>query len=906
MNWLKQLMTRNALKRDLAEEMRQHLGEKIEALIAEGLNRSEAEHRARREFGNVTLLEERSREIWDWTAVEFLMADAYYAVRRLVQTPGFTIVCLLTLALGIGVNTGIFTLLNAVLLKSLPVPAPDQLFLVKQSGRTAEKTRFSYPLYQRVSRQIPDAISIAAMGWPDLFFVGSGSGPDETATGQLVSSGFFETFETQPLLGRLFDQDEDDRAGGHSEAVVSYEYWQRHLAADTAVMGRTLLVNHVPFVIIGITKPGFFGARPEAQPDFWLPLAAQFDVHYHSHYSDTTDADPSKPWLAQEDINWLQFVVRVKDSAAVPRFTAVMNRLFHDELQNLIRNGDDPQRQRRLQDAYLTLEPGQKGFATLREQFRNPLFLLFALTFIILLIACANVANLLLARASARERANAIQISIGAGRWRLLRQILIESLLLSFGGGLCGIGVAFWCAHVIPKWVWTPDRVLPLNLAPDWRILLFGIAMAVLTGTLFGLAPAIECLRVDPVVALKTNAKTTHGRTSGRRWSLRNSLVMGQVALSLLLLAAAGMFWRTLTNYSQLDPGFDRDHLLSVRVDTHLITYNPADFLSLYRRLVDGLNALPGVRSSSVASCALVVGCLDASDVFLFDKSSGTADRVNAQMQAVSLGYFHTVGVHLLRGRLFRTTDKDTSPRVALVNQTFANRFSNRRDVLGRRFAYDLDSTQRFEIVGLVSDARVNDVRQVAPPLIYFSIEQAPGNIGSIDILTAANPKSLVSEARQIVRKVDPRLSILRVNTLSDQVLQNLTIPRVIALLAGMFGILALGLACLGLYGVMSYLVGQRTAEIGIRLALGSNRSLVLWLVLKESLLLAAIGVAAGLALSLAVMQFATSFLYGLSADDPPTMTAAGLLLLFVSIMAGVLPAWKAATVNPMDALRAE
>ena len=405
MNWLKQLLTRDGLKNEVAEEIRQHLQERTEALMTEGLSRREAESRAKREFGNITLLEERSRETWEWSVVESWLADIRRAIRRLLQTPGFTLVCLVTLALGIGANAGIFALLNAVLLKSLPVPAPEQLFLVKQSGRSAEKTRFSNPVFQRFSQQLPPLTSMAAMAWPDSFYVSSG-GPDEPATGQLVSSNFFEVFETQPALGRLFAEQKKDNARGGSVAVISYGYWQKHLAGDSAVIGQKLLINHLPVTIIGVTVPGFFGARPEARPDFWLPLTQQSEVHYHSHYSSTTAADPLKPWPPQENIHWLQFVVRIQDAAAFPRFTAVMNRISQEELRRLIQHEPDPVQQQALRRSYLTLEPGQKGFATLRVQFRQPLFLLLALAAVILLITCANVANLLLARAAARERAH--------------------------------------------------------------------------------------------------------------------------------------------------------------------------------------------------------------------------------------------------------------------------------------------------------------------------------------------------------------------------------------------------------------------------------------------------------------------------------------------------------------------
>ncbi len=904
MNWLRQLLARDGLKNDAAEEIRQHLQERAEALMAEGLSRFDAESRAKREFGNVTLVEEQSRETWN-LAIESWVSDIRQAVRRSLQTPAFTLVCLVTLALGIGANAGIFTLLNAVLFKSLPVPAPEQLFLVKQSGKPADKTRFSYPFFQRFSQQLPPLTSMAAMAWPDSFYVSSG-GPDEPATGQLVSRNFFEVFETHAVLGRLFSEQKSGEARDDLVAVISYDYWQNHLAGDPAVIGRKLVVNHAPVAVIGVAMPGFFGARPESRPDFWVPLTAQSEVHYHDHYSSATAADPFRPWPPQEEIQWLQFVVRIQDTAALPRFMAVMNRVVHEELARVIQHEPDPVERQALRHRFLVLEPGQKGFATLRERFRQPLFLLFALAFVILLITCANVANLLLARAAARERANAIQLSIGAGRSRLVREMLTESLLLSVAGASCGILIAFWCERVIPKWASSTDVAVPLNLSPDWRILLFGVATALLTGFLFGLAPALQSARVDPVIALKANAKGVHGSGSESRWVLRKNLVVGQVALCLLLLVGSGMFWRTLQNYSRLDPGFDRNHLLSIRIDTHLVSYQPSDFLTLYRRLVDSLDTMPGVHSSSVASCALVVGCLDASEFYLADDRTGTPQRFNAQVNAVSLRYFQTIGIQLLHGRAFGPDDNLRSQRVAIVNQTLANRLSKGRDILGRHFAYDMNSPQQIEIIGVASDARVNDVRQVAPPLIYFPIEQTPGNIDSIDVRVMSSPQALIAQARKAVLSVDPRISIIEISTMSDQVQRNLAQPRLIARLTGIFGLLALALACLGLYGVMSYMVGRRTAEIGIRLALGSRRSGMIWLVWKETLFLVGSGLVLGLGLSVAAMPLVTGFLYGLSPGDPQTTILAALLLLVVSMAASFFPAWRAATVSPIEALRAE
>jgi len=425
------------------------------------------------------------------------------------------------------------------------------------------------------------------------------------------------------------------------------------------------------------------------------------------------------------------------------------------------------------------------------------------------------------------------------------------------------------------------------------------------TGLLFGLAPALKSAHVDPASVLKGSAQSISGREA--RWSLRKGLVAVQVALSLVLLVGAGMFVRTLGNYSRLNPGFDRDHLLSVHLDTHLVNYLASDFPSLYERLTSQLEAIPGVRSASVTTCSIVSGCVDSSAIRIADDNHPEGSRHGeSQVNNVAPNYFETVGIGLLQGRAFATIDGPTSPKVAMVNQAFARKFLSGSDAVGRRFSYTDNAQVTFAIVGLVADARVNDIREAAPPVIYFPIAQAPGNIDGLEIRTMADPQWIATQVRQAVAAVDHRIPIIDITTLNEEVKSNLTQQRLIARLTSIFGLLALGLACLGLYGVMSYIVERRTSEIGVRLALGSTRSAVLRLVLKETLLLITLGGLIGLALSIAAMHLATSFLFGLSPEDPVTIVGALLLLLLVSMAAGFFPAWRAASVDPMQALRTE
>ena len=888
----------------LGAELESHLQMHIDDHVRSGMAPQEARRQALIRLGGLEQAQQAFREQATLPALEILLHDVRYALRQLRRSPGFATVALLTLALGIGATTGIFTLVDAVLLKSLPVPRPEQLLLVKQTDHPAEKTRVSYPFFLHVGRQLPDTAAIGAMTWPDNFYINAGTEQPERASGQLVSGNYFQVFETWPFLGRLLTPADDDKVSGSAVAVISYGYWQRRFAGEPGVIGRKVTVNGVPFSIVGVAARGFFGARAGKEPDFWMPLTMQSDVRYHDHYSDIA-GEPSKPWIPQGRIFWLQLIVRVKEPAALAQVTTVMNRVYRNDLLQATQGVSDPDLVRWFQTVSLTFEPGQQGFANLRREFEQPLLLLMGMAVMVLLIACANIANLLLARAAARQRGFAVRFSMGASRSRLIRQMLTECVLLSSFGGVLGIAVAFACTSVLPKWASTDSIPIPLNLTPDARVLIFSVVVTMATGLLFGLAPALKSAHVDPASVLKGSAQSISGREA--RWSLRKALVAVQVALSLVLLVGAGMFVRTLGNYSRLNPGFDRDHLLSVHLDTHMVDYQASDFPSLYERLTNQLEAIPGVRSASVTTCSIVSGCLDSSAIRVVDDSQHQGSRkAETQMNNVAPNYFDTVGIGLLQGRGFATNDGPASPKVAIVNQTFARQLLSGGEFVGRRFSYADMPQETFTIVGVVADARVNDIREAATPFVYLPIAQAPGNIDGLEIRTMADPQWIAPQVRQAVAAVDHRIPIIDIITLNEEVKNNLTQQRLIARLTSIFGLLALGLACLGLYGVMSYIVERRTSEIGVRLALGSTRSAVLRLVLKETLLLIALGGMVGLALSIAAMHLATSFLFGLSPEDPATIVGALLLLLLVSMAAGYFPAWRAASVHPMQALRTE
>lgn len=831
-----------------------------------------------------------------------LMQDLRYALRQLRKSPGFTFVALATLALGIGANTGIFTLVNAVMLKALPVPNPEQLFLVMQNDFRPQNTRFSYPFFQQARAAMPRGSQLAAASWPGDFYASFGSGEPEMVTGQLVSGNYFATLQTYAELGRLLDENDDRTAGSSPVAVISYACWQRRFGRDPNVLGRKLVVNSMPIQIVGVAGQRFFGTRVGAAPEFWLPTSMQASVHYEQHYSKNTSDDSEKPWLSQPGVRWLQFTIRITDVHSVAQTSAALNHIFHLNLVQAAASEQDPSERESMLRAKLTLIPGARGLPNLENTFSKPLLALMAMVGIILLIACANLANLLLARATAREREIAVRLSLGATRPGVVRQLLVECVLLSLCGAACGVAIAYWLTSVLPHWASSGTTQIPIDLSPDARVLIFSAVVAILTGILFGLAPALQGSQIEPVHALKSGVRTASG---GGQWSLKQALVTGQIALSLVLLVGAGLFVRTLRNYSTLDPGFDRDRLITVELDTHLGGYSSAQLTSLYRGILDRVDAIPGVRSSSFLSCEIASGCGDASDIF-FSGVPHSNGETDAQERFVTHDFFETTAIPLLRGRLFADSDTEKSPKVVVVNETFVRQFLAGRDPIGQYYGYDAANPHAFQIVGVVKDSRFNDVRESVPPTIFHSLSQDPIGVGSLNVRTFGDPSPLVAQIRDAVKSVDPKLPIANSSTVSQVVSEGLWGYRLIARLASIFGFLALGLACLGLYGVLSYAVARRTAELGVRMALGAPRRAVLWLVLHQTLAMAAMGIAAGLLLSFAAGRAVRSLLFGLSPHDPGTMLAAAVTLLVVAIASGLIPALRAARVNPSDALRAE
>jgi predicted permease len=832
-----------------------------------------------------------------------LLQDLRYALRRLRKSPGFTAVAVLTLALGIGANTGIFTLVNAVMLKSLPLPNPEEIYLVNEGDFEPQNTRFAYRTFQNQRAAMPHGVDLAAASWPGRFYASLGGGEREMSTGQLVSGNYFGTMGTYAEKGRLLGESDDREVAGSPVAVISYACWERHFGRDPNVIGHKLTINGMPLEIVGVAARGFFGAQIGAAPEFWLPATMQSAVRYQQHYSQDTNARTNEPWVLQPDIRWLQVIIRAPSGTQVAQTSAALNQVFHAELQQAAAREKDPSERDRMLRARLNLVPGARGLPNLRHSFSQPLLALMAMVGIILLIACANLANLLLARAASREREIAVRLSIGASRSRLVRQLLVECILLSFVGAGLGSTIAYWLCGILPRWASSHGTPIPLDLSPDARVLFFSVAVAVLTGIAFGLAPALQGTRVEPIHALKSGGRSAAGASS--RWSLKQTLVAMQVAMSLVLLVGAGLFVRTLRNYSTFDPGFDRDHLVTVDLDTHLAGYAPAQLPPLYQKLIERVEAIPGVRSAALLTCGIAQGCGAASDIFL-PGVPHTNGETDAQERFVSPGFFTTTGIPLVQGRTLADSDVQNSPKVVVVNETFVRQFLAGKDPIGQYYGYDAENPRQFQIVGVIKDSRVNDVREEVPPMSFHSLSQNAVDVESLNVRTFGDPAPLVAQIREAVRGVDPKLPIASSSTVANVVSEGLWAYRLIARLASIFGGLALALACLGLYGVMSYTVARRTAELGIRFALGATRASVLSLIFRNVLFVVGAGLLLGLALSFASVRAVSSMLFGLSPYDPLTIVGAAAVLTIVAILAGLRPALRAARVDPMEALRTE
>ena len=721
-----------------------------------------------------------------------------------------------------------------------------------------------------------------------------GSASLEPMNVQLVSGTYFPMLRVKPILGRAFTEAEDEPAGGHPVAMVSYSWWKRRFNRDPAVVGKTLKLGSTLYTIIGVAPPEFFGTKVGESPDLWIPLSM--------------DKQVSPGWNGLDN-KWFQSLyifARLKPGVSREQAEANVNLLagqtWHEHLGPVLLS---KQQQEDLEHAHIELTPAARGLSRLRFQFSLPLQILMAVVGLVLLIACANIANLLLARATTRQREIAVRLALGAGRTRLIRQMLTESLLLALLGGALGVMFASWASEALLAMVSAGPERLPLNVAPDARVLAFTLLLSLGTALLFGIAPALRATRVD----LSPSLKEGRGMAAvASRSPLAKVLIVTQVALSLVLLIGAGLFLRSLANLASVDEGFNNENVLLFAIDPVDVGYKEdARLANLYQQIEQRVSALPGVRAASVSFFTFNQG--EWSTLVSVQGSTSTPENMHDVMHnVVGPGYFATMGIPLLVGRAFGPQDTEKSPKVAVINETMARRFFPGGSPLGRRFGIgdDPKNSNDIEVVGVVKDAKYESLREEPQPAAYYPYTQRIGYYYDFEVRYSGDPQAIVSEVRRAVGEVDRSLPLTYGNTLAQQVERSITSQTLVAQLSTFFGLLAVFLACIGIYGLMSYAVSRRTNEIGIRMVLGAGRSSLLWMVMRESLTLVMIGLAVGLGAALAATRVVASQLYGLEPHDPATVAAAVCLLLAVAAFASFVPARRASEVDPMAALRYE
>ena len=897
----KNLSRRNQLDDDLDEELRSYL-ESVEAeKMRAGMNRDEAYRAARREMGGVDQVRQGVREIRTGVSLDRLAQDLRYGLRTLAKNPSFTLVAVTTLALGIGANTAMFSLLNQVVLRLLPVKEPERLVIVRETGdhfgNSYGPNTISWPMFEdlRDHNQVFSGMFCRFAATVDL----SDSARAEQIPAELVSGSYFPVLGVGAALGRTIAPDDDAVPDSKPVVVLSYSFWQSYYNGDRSILGRTINLNSQPMTVIGVALPGFDGVEMGAPAKVFVPIMMKTEMTPHS--------DGLKD--RRRRLSWVTSYGRLKPGTSIEMAQASLQPLLHSILEleaeqpEFARSATAADRESFLRNR-IELLPGSDS--DLCEYMSKPLWVLFALTAAVLLLACANLANLLLARATAREKEFAVRLAIGAGRVRIVRQLLVESLLLSGSGAILGLALAFLADRILLRIYLPADAAgeIAVSPIPDWRVLAFALGAMLVTSLFFGLLPAIRSSQTD----ITTSLKDRSGAGSTGAIPLRRILAGIQVALSLLLLVGAGLFVRTLRNLENVGPGFPTDHLLTFTNAPTLSGYSFAETKAFYDRLKINLETMPGVTSVAFSTMPILRGFAWQNAIVGKD-FEGTPIEQQPVLSQVDPNYFATLGIPIVAGRAFST--QDVAPTdYAVVNESFAREYFSGRNPLGQRFGLVSDTesvTPRTEVIGVIPDRKYRDLRETPPPQAYFPYLAVSNVRGmTVYVRTQTDPRQFEDALRQRMHQFDPHVPVVDLQTVSEQIDFSLRTERLVASLSAVFGGFATLLAVIGLYGVMAYVVTRRTREMGIRIALGARRGSVVALVMREVLVLIGVGLAAGAVLALLLMQFVRSQLYGLNPHDPGTLVAAALVLTLASGLAGLVPALRASRVDPVTALRQE
>ncbi|HZI61652.1 MAG TPA: ABC transporter permease [Pyrinomonadaceae bacterium] len=838
--------------------------------------------------------------------MENLFKDIRYGFRGLLKRKAFAAVAVLTLALGIGANTAIFTLVNAVLLKKLPVSNPQELVLfsdmtgegtsVEDTPRSGKWSRFSYASYKYFRDHNDSFQDIAALrsGVTRLSVRQTDAQANAAArsSGQLVSGNYFSLLGVQAMRGRVLTP-EDDKPGAEPAAVINHRYWEKELNSDPSVVGKRFIINGTSFTIVGVTSPEFFGERVRRPPDFWLPLALQPQVELRNSFLDNTQ------------VYWLMVMGRLKPGVTMAQAQGSVNVQLQQFLTDQAGSELTDQRKLRIQNTNVELVDGSGGISGLRVLYSKPLHMLMAIVGMVLFIACANVGSLLLSRAASRKAEISLRMALGATRLRIVRQLLTESMLLALIGGVCGVLLAQWGVTVLVNLV---ASQAPLDTRADAGILTFTVGVSVLAGLLFGLVPAIQASRTDLASAMKEKTRTMRGFG---RVSLSAVLVVLQVAISMVLLTGAGLFARSLAKLQSEDVGFDRANMLLVGIDPRLAGYKPIELASLYQQVLERVSTVANVQSVSMATYSPLSGSQRSSSIVISGSTNDQDSEPVVDDMLIGPNYARTMGIPLLRGREIEIRDTASGPRVAVVNQTFVEKYFKDQNPIGRTFTFDdeTDNGAPLEIVGVIGDVKSADTRKPATPSVFrpiLQIQDQSAYTVNIQIRTNGDPAAVTAPVRQMINQIDDKLPIYGVTTMHEQIAERHNQDRLSAQLVSFFGALALILACIGLYGVMAHGVARRTNEIGIRMALGAKGGNIAWMVLRETLVLVAVGLAIGVPAALLSARLIATQLFGLSPTDPLTLIAAAVVLTVVALLAGYVPVRRASRVDPLTALRYE
>ena len=876
------LFRRRQREDELDEEIQSHLRMAAQERIEQGETAEQARTSAVREFGNVALVKEVTRAIWGFGWLETIMQDLRYGLRMLRRNPGFTAVAVVTLALGIGANTAIFSVMNVMLLRALPVRAPQELVeFVRWDPNGSMMTNLPYAVFEHLSKNTSVLSGIFAFT-SDTRVLRSSAGSERFFVHE-VSGSFFPTLGIKALLGRTIDSADDRPDTEHQVVVLSYPFWSSHFGRDPSVVGATVRVNGAPCTVIGVMPPDFFGVDRSQTPEMWVPLAF--------------DRNAGEVWV----------LGRLKPGVSIPQARAQLEPLFHQALESLSDSMKDwPKHER---DEFLAekllVNRATTGTSALRWQYweySNTLKILIGMTGLMLVITCVNVANLHMARSVSRYREIGIRLAIGAGRLRIFRQLLTENLPLALLGGVAGLLLAAWGHRLLVTFLVGNMHGVSLNFRLDERVLSFSLAVSILTGLLSGVLPALRAGNWG-LVPVAGDAPQIRGAA---RLPFARKLLTIQVALSLTLLLSAGLFVRSLRNLASTDLGLTREKLVLMRVDPSL-GKSIQDRRKFWRQLTERLTTLPGVRSVSLAGDA-VFGNGGWNDVVWIRQPDGTERDFRVSFNVVGPGFFYTVGIPLLAGREFGALDQANSPPVAVVNRAFARKLFGEDNPVGKRFSTaGASSNSQIEIVGVIGDAKYGDLREQPRPMFYLplfqNLEDRPYEVHA---RMAADPAAVIAAIRREIQAMDQDISVYHVRTINEVIDSLLQHDRMFAVLASVFGLLALLLTSIGVYGVVAYQVTRRTGEIGIRIALGAQRRDVLWMFMRETLLVLAAGAAIGLPAAVAAAYILRSLLFALKPSDPVTIIWAAATLVATGALAGYLPARRASRMEPMVALRYE